>query len=434
MQPTFLQRIALPIAFAVVTVVALIGFLWWELKQATNTVLVPNHVIQQPSVPILPLQNAQRSNQVIGPITSLRQGDIYALEGNWTAAQAAYTQAVAEDGSLPVLRKLAQAQLQSRNYESAKKTIEKLAAQGASEPDIMLLNSIVLLRTGEIVAARQLLSTATDSPQAHYGLALLAIAEGNHTQAQAELVAVQAGYEPILRSKAQTIQAAYNEYALFPDSSDIHLITLLARSLSQVQECELALPLLVQVTSTKPDYRDAWIVQGYCELFTERTENAITSFQTAYNLDPQKTATQYFLGRAYYAREDFTNAITFFEYALGNGFTPASELYALIANAAEQTNNYTLAFAQYSKLLQSEKSAYNYKKYMQIGLRINEANTVYQIGLEATPAYPADIDILELFGLAALQIGNNNEAKRAFEQVIAAEPNRTVSKQQLESM
>lgn len=433
MKSTSLPRILIPILFAVVTVAVLLGFLWWELQQSTGVLLktTPN---QNPSVNIIqPIQrtNVQASD---GPITALRQGDIYALEGNWTAAEVAYNQAVQEDGGLAALRKLAQAQLQRRNYTDAKETINQLAQKGASEPDIMLLNSIVLLRTGEIVQAREVLSTASDSPQAHYGLALLAIAEGNHVQAKQELALVQAGYEPVLRSNAQVVNSAYEEYALFPDSSNEHLITLLARALSQVQECELALPLLTQVTQNQPEYRDAWLVQGYCELFTERAENAINSFETAYNLDPQKTATQYFLGRAYYAREDYQNAITFFEYALGNGFKPALELHALIANAAQLTNQFQLAFTHLGSIIQTEKTAENFADYMQTGIQSNLYNDVYNIGLEATQQFPEEAALQELFGIAAQEIGNIPTATQAFTTALQLDPQREISQERLKEL
>jgi len=55
-----------------------------------------------------------------------------------------------------------------------------------------------------------------------------------------------------------------------PRVREIHLLTLVSRALAQVQECELALPLLSQVTGIQDDYRDAWIVQGFCELSSER--------------------------------------------------------------------------------------------------------------------------------------------------------------------
>ncbi|KKW37071.1 MAG: hypothetical protein UY85_C0064G0005, partial [Candidatus Peribacteria bacterium GW2011_GWB1_54_5] len=181
----------------------------------------------------------------------LRQGDLLALRGQWAEAQEEYEKAVDANGGLPALRKLAQAQLQRRDMNGVHSTLRQLKKAGAKTEDLLLLESIVALRTGELLETRRLLQNAEDSPQKHYGLALLSIIEGNHEQAQIELQEVINGWEPVLRSNARTIMAAYQEFALFEESLNIHLITLLARALAQVQECELALPLLVQVTQAR---------------------------------------------------------------------------------------------------------------------------------------------------------------------------------------
>ncbi|MFH0851492.1 MAG: tetratricopeptide repeat protein, partial [Candidatus Peregrinibacteria bacterium] len=331
-------RILIPVVFAFLCAVILLTFLWWQLTAASHIAL---RRVVAPGTESVSLTGSGSFETQLAPADSrdlsllhLREGDLYAVRGEWAEAAVSYEKAVALDGGLPALRKLALAELQRRDMGGLQETIRKLKAAGARPEDVALIENIVLLRTGELSAARKRLESATDSPQKHYALALLSIIEGNHTIAQQELQTVTTGWEPALRTNARTLLGAYEEFALFPQSSDLHLITLLSRALAQVQECELALPLLAQVTREKEDYRDAWIVQGYCELTTERPQQALNSLERAYNLNPEKPEIQYFLARAHAALNQHENAITFLEYALQNGFTPKSEIRRLIAAEA----------------------------------------------------------------------------------------------------
>jgi tetratricopeptide (TPR) repeat protein len=331
-------RIIAPILCAVLCGGLLIAILWWQLLQSTAILSqkkphTTSSIINQEDM-IAPLSDNLPLDTHDEALMHLRKGDLLSIQGEWKEAEKEYTQAVDKKGGLPALRRLAQAQLQRRNIRGMKSTLSQMKREGARGEDILLLESIVLMRTGEMVRAKKLLEGSKDSPQKNYGLALIAILEGFHELAQERLQDVINGWEPIMRSYAQTLQAAYDEFELFPQSPNIHLITLLARSLAQVQECELALPLLVQVTSQQDDYRDAWIVQGYCEFVTERPEQALHSFERAYALDPEKPEVQYFLGRTYAKLGNSNTSITFLKYALTNGFEPANDIRRLIAEQA----------------------------------------------------------------------------------------------------
>ncbi len=294
-------KIAAPVLLATLCAGGLMAFLWWQLTQSTRLLQGPRF----DETELLGLPAEQISDPTFNTddmsLIHLRQGDLLALRGEWSEAQDEYELSVKAGGGLPALRKLAQAQMQRRDTNGVRSTLRKMKNAGAREEDVLLLETIIMLRSGELIDAQNTLEGADDSPQQHYGLALLAIVQGNHQRAVQELALTIEGWDPVLRSYARTLQSAYDEFALFPSGSDMHLITLLSRALAQVQECELALPLLIQVTTAKDDYRDAWIVQGYCELVTERPEQALASLEHAYSLDPQKPEIQYFLARAYSA-------------------------------------------------------------------------------------------------------------------------------------
>lgn len=428
-------RIIAPVAFAVLCAATLIAFLWWQLTQSTA-------ILQNASLPTnneLGTTEATMNNTPVDPrdraLFALRQGDVLALRGDWAGAEAQYEIAVDANGGLPALRKLAQAQLQRRNTNGIRDTIQQMKREGARAEDLLLLESIVTLRSGELVQAKNLLESADDSPQKQYGLALLSIVEGNHQSAQEYLTLVINGWEPVLRSNARTLMAAYEEFSLFPESQNIHLITLLSRALAQVQECELALPLLVQVTQTKDDYRDAWIVQGYCELVTERPEQALASLEQAYNLDPQKPEIQYFLGRAYRDIEDYANAITFYQYALTNGFTPESEVRRHLAETARLNGNNAQALEQYLALTNApDANLESYHGYISTSIAMGQPEDAYNMATKAVQNFSNDSTAYELLGWAAMETGRDDEARNAFTKALDINPYLDSAKGKLEDL
>ena len=429
-------RIIAPVLLAAACAGALLAFLWWELTQ--STLLLPR---QQKLIDLnflgTPITSESDSPVDSGDLSllHLREGDIFAMRGEWKHAQDEYQQSVEVGGGLPALRKLAQAQLQRRDSNGVESTVKKLRENGARPEDILLLDVVIKLRNGELVEARKLLESADDSPQKHYGLALLSVVQGNHEEAQQELKTTEGGWEPVLRSYAHTLQSAYDEFALFPNGSDIHLITLLSRALAQVQECELALPLLIQVTSTKDDYRDAWVVQGYCELVSERSEEALASLEHAYSLDPQKPEIQYFLARAYAAMNQQQNAITFFEYALSNGFQPQGEVRRLIARYALEIGNAGLALEQYDALTKEQDATLEmYQGYISAALLLGRPDDAFAKAQAATTQWPEDARSYELLGSVALELDKREEAKIAFQKALSINPNLSTAKEKLEGL
>jgi len=431
-------RVLVPVLLALLCAGALIGFLWWQLSSSSHALL------RQARTPDASTELAFTGSVIdtMIPIDSrdqallkLREGDLLAVRGEWADAETAYAEAVKLEGGLTALRKLALAQLQRRNMAGLQETIRSLKAAGARPEDVALIENIVLLRTGELTTARRRLEDATDTPQKHYGLALLGLIEGSHDQAKQELTLVTGGWEPVLRTNARTLLAAYEEFAVFPESSDVHLTTLLSRALAQVQECELALPLLAQVTRVKEDYRDAWIVQGYCELATERPQQALTSLEHAYNLNPEKPEIQYFLARAHAALNEHDNAITFLEYALQNGFEPKSEVRRLIATESLKKGDASAALAQY-KLLTEEPGATieTFEGAVSTALSLDRKEEAFTLASLATNRLPQNARAFDLLGLAAIETGKKEEARSALTKALELDPYLMSAKERLEKL
>lgn len=427
-------RIAVPVVAATATAATLLFVLWSQLNSSAEAIQKRITSGQNTSGPALPIPDdvTDTDDRVL---IHLRQGDLLALQGEWAAAQAEYDASVREGGGIPALRKLAQAQMQRRDLDGVKTTIQALKNQGARDEDLLLLQVIAQLRTGEMVQARTLLENAVDSPQKHYGLALLAIVRGDHEVAKTELQTVMTGWDPTLRAYARMLQSAYDEFAVFPESKPIHLTTLMARTLAQVQECELALPLLIDVLGEQDDYRDAWIVQGYCQLTTERVDDAKKSLERAYQIDPQKPEIQYFLARTFSKLGDHQAAITYLQYAIENGFSPAAEARRLLAAEALATGDAELALKQLEELTLAEgASTEAYADFVAAALSMEKKEEAYAKAQAAVAAHPDDGSAHALLGWTAVETGRKDEAKTELMKALELDPSLKDARARLNSL
>jgi tetratricopeptide (TPR) repeat protein len=418
-------RIIVPIVAALVLGVALTLFFSFTLRQSAAQIEKQLRTVTQELIDGGTALIGEDPGDEAGDrsLLHLRRGDLRALQGNWIEAESEYQKSVDTGGGIPALKKLAQAKLQRRDLNGVRSTIERLKESGAREEDLLLLQSILLLRTGELQEARDLLTSSPDTPQKHYGLALLAIIQGNHAEVALELPIVRSGWEPVLRSYAVILQEAYDEYAEFPESPEIHRTTLLARALAEVQECELALPLLTPVLQERDNYRDAWIVQGYCELTTERTEQALHSFERAYAIDPEKPETQFFLGRSHAALGDSNNAITFFGYAVQNGFEPSREARSLLALEAAKVGNTPLALEQYTVMIEGPDADIDtFTQYVELALGLNKKDEAYAAAKRATEKFPDEAEAWEVLGLSAADLEKKDEAREALTKALEMDP------------
>ncbi len=428
------RRLVFPVVIAILCVVALFFALLWQLKSETQTANDNTKTTGQQTSSVLPVIETIDPRDTA--LMAMRQGDVKALQGLWTAARDSYQQAVAASGGLPALRKLAQAQLQLGDKDALGKTIEQMRAAGATGTDIQLLEVIIALRAGDMTAAATGIGALPEgSVQKSYASALLAILQGDHKGAQEALAAVAAGNEPLLKNYASILANAYQEYALFPDSPNIHLVTLLGRALAQIEECPLALPLLSQVTTQQPDYRDAWIVRGFCELSSGQGNAALASLSQAYTIDPEKPETQYYLGRSYSAAGDHHNAVTFLNNALVNGFKPERTVREALLDEAKTTSDVSLGLAQAQALAAlDDATVTDAEAAVTLSIQAQDLPGALQVAQAAVTRWPDDGRSYDLLGLALGAGGRKDEAKTALEKALAINPNLQSAKERLASL
>ncbi len=421
-------RVAVPIILALALSAGIGGVFLYQIHSSISAI-ESSFGVQGSSTLLrrmLPTKNhmLQPSVSQSQALMDLRQGEIFELKGEWKQAQDHYEKSVSSGGGSPALKKLASIQLQRRQYDSAKKTIASLKEQYPRSEEITLLEGMLSLRTGNPSGAIAIFNRFPNSPQSHYGLGLTAISQNDIEGAKKELSLAANGTDPIVRTYAKTILAAFDEFALFPHGQHVHLQTLLARSLAQVNECETALPMLTTVVLKQERYRDAWIVKGYCEFNSERLKDALTSLEQAYSLDPEKAETQYFLARTHAALGDPQNAVTYLQYALLNGFTPEKDARDLLADYALELGNTDLALEQLKILAQAKDSELRaYERFVNLAAgNGNHALDALQIAKEALVRWPDDSSTLSLAAKAAFGSGLPDDAQKYLSTALKLDP------------
>lgn len=432
-----LSRYLWPILAAVILAAVVIGFLLWQLSSATGVLRAQIERGGNSALTAQLTNSSEEMTDVSGDaaLTALRKGDLLALQAEWQEAEDAYGEAVDLGAGLIAERKLARAQIQLRKFDEAVSTINRLEQQGIRSEDALLLRALVLLHSQKPDETAKLLTAAEDSPQKHFGQALLAITQQKHEDAKKELDLVIQGWDPALREQAQTLKDAYVEFDRFPVSSAEHLVTLLGRSLAAVQECELALPLLATVLTRAADYRDAWTVQGFCQLATGRPELALVSLEYAYGIDPEKPEVQYFLGRTHSELGDHENAVMFLQYALKNDLSPASPARHLLVKEYEAMGNVPEMVGQLKVLAEAEGATISdVALYVTTALRVNMGAEAADVARNAVNKWPMDATARELLGRVMLAIGSSADAKSAFEEAFKLDPTREDLKKEADKL
>lgn len=419
-------RIAIPIGLAATLSIVIGAVFLWQIKASVRTIESAFHA---------PTQNffsriwSGDSNKEEQPLTSealvaLREGELLEFRGEWQKAEEKYRGSVSEGGGAAALRKLISLLLQRRKFQDAENAINELGTEKGEEADAAFLRGILALRTGNAQRAREIFEASASLPSSQYGLAFLAISAGDHEKANATLTAAAQGSDLDVREAAKILLKAYEEFALFPDGQEIHLKTLLARALTEVGECETALPMLQSVLSEQSRYRDAWIVKGYCEFTTERTPTALVSLEQAYALDPEKPEIQYFLARTHMALGDAGNAVTFLQYALENGFEPEKDARELLAEYALRRGDPELALSELNILAEREDATLaSHRQYVLTALTIpNHVSDGFDMAKRAAAKWPTDPGALALAGRAALAAGMREDARQYIDQALKIDP------------
>jgi tetratricopeptide (TPR) repeat protein len=219
-------------------------------------------------------------------------GKIFEANGQYEQAANAYRRAVTADPAYgPARFSLIQAELNRGNRDAAIAEAKKIAAGGATSPDIERLIGEDAVRRQDHTAAIPYLERATKGlPGNPDGWALLGYAYRANRQ-----------YDAAADAYAKAVELA---------PQNLNYRTAYGLILGQAGEFDKGLAELLKVTGT-PGYKDAvgWVNLGWIYRNTNKAQESIAAYQKALQLDPKQEQAALGLGWAYQYTKDYDKAI-----------------------------------------------------------------------------------------------------------------------------
>lgn len=315
---------------------------------------------------------------------------------------------------LQPLYEIGKIHLRNSDFSKAEEVFRDLKERDSSNIESSLYLGRALIGQRKISEARPIIDSIT-SPNAAtlYYQGILAAYFGEHDRAQNLLnQGLKMGGNEDISKKIQNFLGAYNEFKFNTESPNLHLKVLLARSFNQCGEYQMAIPLLFEVTKSKLDYRDAWILLGYAYLQTGKYQDAIEALEKAKVLDRQKPETLFYLGLAYYSINNFQAAEENLTQAKQFGYEPKILVDQKLAEIYLEMQNYQKSAASYENVLSLNSQDVNYYvKPIWIYLeKLSQPQKALTLAQKAANDHPGSAMAENLLGWTYIY---NNDLKKA---------------------
>jgi len=187
------------------------------------------------------------------------------------------------------------------------------------------------------------------SPELKFYHAILLSLQNDHNGAIALLASL-----PNPSEKAQAVHQAYGEFKRLNEGKNPHLFGLLGKVLAEYNENILAHKFAEIAIKEDIDYVDAWIVRGFANLQLGENEVALQDLRHAYELDPIRPQTHYFLALALHKVGEDDEAILFFEKSLEHDFEFSDEVRWKLVELFTAQKNYDRVIELYTDLLDTD--------------------------------------------------------------------------------
>ncbi len=155
-------------------------------------------------------------------------------------------------------------------------------------------------------------------------------------------------------AKVQDLLAVYEEFKNLSEGKNPHLFGLIGKVLAEHNENILAKKFAEVAIKEDIDYVDAWIVRGFANLQLGIDADAIQDLRHAYELDPIRPQTHYFLALALHKVGQDEEAILFFEKSLENDFEFSDEVRWKLVELFTAQKKYDRVIELYQSLLDTD--------------------------------------------------------------------------------
>jgi len=200
--------------------------------------------------------------------------------------------------------------------------------------------------------AKQAFILAQDTdPVANYFLALLSAYEMDFVSVKAFVSRVETlkgSHELIIKTKE--ILKAFDEWNLYPGSTNDHLATLIGRMFLNVGEVKIGIIKLKESIKVNPNYKDAYVVLGAALMMVPDYVEAEKYLTDAMPTD--RSEPNFYLGLARFNQGKYKESILAFQEASKLGYNPESDLRTKLGEAYMATADYEKAIMEFNRVLE----------------------------------------------------------------------------------
>lgn len=333
-----------------------------------------------------------------------------------------------ENSSIEDLIKLTENYLINQELEKAKTVISTAAEIEPENIDVKLHQAKVNLAERSIEAAKNIVWTLPeDMPNVQYYRGIILVLYKEFEQAEGAFEKVKSNPEAseTLKAGSQKFLDAFETFSYYNDADQLFLELLLAKALADVGEHNSAIPLLFAIIQEKNNYRDAWVVLGYCYLNTHEYQEAIDALTQARDMDPEKPETLFFLGLAHFAQNNIDEAIVYLKKADEAGFAAKDQISIKLGDLYLVNKDYQQAAEEYEKalLVKEDLNLDIMVKLVWLNIeKTKDSEKALSLALKTLEAYPQEAISHNLAGWAYTATGQYEEAKTQLEQAIEINP------------
>ncbi|MBU0982146.1 tetratricopeptide repeat protein [Patescibacteria group bacterium] len=380
-------------------------------------------------ISVMNSQVSEKIEQVTVPLnyeTRISKGNALFDSGYYSQAITEYSLAsqIQEDNPQAHLL-LAKTYLKLEDYESAAVEYKLILDKNPQNTEARTYYGKTLLLNKQFDEAKAVFSPMETVQEAKYYDALLEAYAGNFEESEKMLLEAEKLSGGIPR---ETFELILKDFEMFKDQKEgqeVYLQTVLAKTMLDLGEYQLAEVLSQEALDVKSDYRDAWMILGYALLKTKDYQGAEDAFTEAKKLDAVKNEVHYFLGTSHYFQAEYKEAITEYELALLYGFNPEREVYTKIAESQFFLGEYNDAIASYEHLAKIDSSSVDiFVRPVTIALNhLHDSSRAYALAKMAVEKFPTEAIAHDLLSWTYIEMDKLEEAEAEINKTFMLNPN-----------
>jgi tetratricopeptide (TPR) repeat protein len=233
------------------------------------------------------------------------------------------------------------------------------------------------------------------------------------TDSDSTFVGARIEISNLLMQKGDTLKALQEVNGLNETHGDDWRVPLtLGRFYFIMNKSDEAIPYLLKARDKRQDVPYLWILVGINYIQIDSLDLAMSNFRQAAKRYPDDPEINYYLGSIHARKNEFKNAIPYFEKSNKKDPHNVQTLLAL-AGAYDENKQYSIAETIYNRLLEKNPTLpivlNNYAYHLSVqGIRLTEAQRMSQKALKADPENAPYLDTL---GWIYYQMGDYDNAK-----------------------